>query len=91
MKKEICICAAIKTTTGFIIRGHRHCDAIRTATGIKALTEFEIKHAEQGFITSKNRFVDRKEGCKLQKDAGIESVDRQHPYLHGELYSEDLY
>ncbi len=89
--QEICICAAIKTSTGFIIRGHRHCDAIRTAGGIKALTRFEIQSAEQGFITSNNRFVDRAEGCKLQKDAGIPSIDKEHPFLNDELYSEDLY
>lgn len=52
---------------------------------------FEIQMAEQGFITSENRFVDRKEGCKLQRAAGIKSVDKNHPYLHDELYSEDLY
>lgn len=91
MTKEICICAAIKTPTGFIIRGHRHCDAIRTASEIKALTKIEIQRAEQGFVTSENRFVDRKEGCLLQIEAGIESVDKSHPYFHGELYSEDLY
>ncbi len=28
---EICICAAIKDTTGYIWRGHRHGDAIATA------------------------------------------------------------
>lgn len=88
--KEICICAAIKTSTGFIIRGHRHNDAIGTASKIKALTTFEIKSAEQGFVTSKNRFVGREEGLKLQTKAGIKSADPTGYHL-GTLYSEDLY
>ena len=91
MKNEICICSAIKTTTGFIIRGQRHSDCFRTATGIKALTLFEIDKAEQGFITSKNRFVDRKEGLKLQRQAGIEPFDNNGSYRSDELFSEDLY
>lgn len=45
---------------------------------------------EQGFMTSKNRFVTRKQGRKLQDDAGIKSVDRTG-YQTDTLYSEDLY
>ena len=31
MSKEICICAAIKDTTGYIWRGHRHANCIALA------------------------------------------------------------
>jgi hypothetical protein len=43
----------------------------------------------QGFITSKNRFVTREEGLKLQIEAGIES--KGGGYRADRLFSEDLY
>lgn len=91
--KEIVICAAIRMKDGYVIRGHRHCDAILTASKIPRYKE--ASHAfgnNQGFVTSKNRYVDRLEGARLQKEAGIKSkMPEGLEYLHGELYSEDLY
>lgn len=86
-KPEIVICAAVIGVDGRIIRCHRHNH------GIAVLAELKIKlrpdHDAQGFMTSKNRYVTRKEGLKLQKAAGIPSAD---PDGYGtELYSEDLY
>lgn len=86
--KEICICAAIITEDGRIFRGHRHNDALAVAGAIGL--KQRSGHENQGFITSRNRYVDRKEGCQLQRAAGIDSVS-DLPYLHDELYSEDLY
>ena len=66
-------------------RGHRHGDCMRSA--------IEAKHSPegaQGFMTSKNRFVGREEGRKLQDAAGIKSVDREG-YRGKTLFSEDLY
>lgn len=85
--KEICICSAVKTEDGLIIRGHRHCDCLYK---IYMMEKKPMKtHESQGFITSTNRFVDRVEGLRLQKEAGVESAD---PSGYGrELYSEDLY
>ena len=86
MSKEICICAAFKTEDGQIIRGHRHHDCLR------AIYDRKLKPLKrincQGFITSKNRFVDRKRGLWLQESAGIKSA--RGKYTH-ELFSEDLY
>jgi hypothetical protein len=45
---------------------------------------------DQGFITSRNRFVSRSEAMKLQLDAGIPSVVKGG-YRGTVLYSEDLY
>ena len=45
---------------------------------------------EQGFITSKNRYVSREEGRKLQDEAGIKSIDKDG-YRYNTLFSEDLY
>lgn len=86
--KEICICAAIKITKNVIIRGHRHGDCYRI---IRDLGFIPPTHPNsQGFITSKNRFVTRTQGRKLQDKAGIKSVDPEG-YRGNTLFSEDLY
>jgi hypothetical protein len=86
---EICICSAVKTTDGIIIRGHRHRDCIEgiIRRGKKPAKDFNA----QGFITSQNRFVDREEGFRLQKLAGIKSANPEGYNSAGWLYSEDLY
>lgn len=91
--KEIVICSAVKFN-GKILRGHRHADCFSTARRMRIDTTYS-KSNIQGFITSENRFVDRKEGYQIQKNAGIPSfIGQTHPkeaYLNEELYSEDLY
>lgn len=89
MDKEICICAAIKDTTGYIWRGHRHADCISSAISAKRKIPIGKESEWQGFITSKNRFVNRYEGYRLQVDAGIKSAD--NGYRGERLFSEDLY
>lgn len=86
--KEICICAAVKFE-GQIIRGHRHANCLQTAK-MMGLNTSHVS-ADEGFITSRNRFVGRKLGYKLQIAAGIKSKDKINPYVLKELYSEDLY
>lgn len=86
---EICICAAIVTKEGEIIRGHRHSDAIATA-GKKGLRPSSLE-ATQGFITSRNRFVGRRDAAQLQKAAGIKSIDPSRGEFPDLLFSEDLY
>ena len=52
------------------------------------------KKETQGFVTSRNRFVNRVEALRLQKEAGIPSADptsKNGVYKYGDLYSEDLY
>lgn len=82
---EICICAAWKAKDDKIYRGHRHMhclDAMEDATTKPT--------KEQGFITSKNRFVNKYEGYQLQITAGIKSIARGG-YKGERLFSEDLY
>lgn len=89
---EIVICAAIRMHDGYVVRGHRHSDAMRTASEIPAYKDHRPYSGDQGFVTSRGRYVGRVEACKLQKAAGIKSVlAGVDAYLHGELYSEDLY
>lgn len=93
--KEIIICAAVRMPDGYIIRGHRHADCIRTANLIPRYSDMKQKPygKDQGFVTSLNRYVDRDEGYKIQIDAGIESAAKAYGdnYRGRELYSEDLY
>lgn len=84
--KEFCICAAIKTDCGKVIRGHRHHDCI----AIINVMGLETSMKRQGFVTSKNRFVDRVVGAQLQNEAGINSIHTGKP-VDGILFSEDLY
>ena len=88
---EIIICAAVKTPSGLIVRGHRHCDCYHN---LSCRSEYKdpksITFCEEGFITSKNRYVGREEGLKIQLAAGIKSADRDG-YRKDYLFSEDLY
>jgi hypothetical protein len=86
--KEICICAAIMIGDK-IIRGHRHCDCFATARRCDIEIGGEYR-TTQGFITSRNRFVDRYEAAELQNAAGIKSVDTCTE-INKVLLSEDLY
>lgn len=87
---EICICAAMLTTTGKIFRGHRHSDCYDAIK--KRYFAPDKNPLSQGFITSMNRYVNRAEGYDLQIKAGIPSVESNGKYCQkGQLYSEDLY
>ena len=90
--KEVCICAAIRMPNGEIIHGHRHnnCyDVVRARTDI---SRDEIVQAEQGFVTNRRRFVDRKEGLVIQRASGLPShYGKSRQYLGDSLFSEDLY
>ncbi len=85
---EICICAAIRSAEGMIVRGQRHHDCMRAAEAL-GLTPDHHDDA-QGFITSANRYVDRRIGRILQDNAGIPSASREG-YRYNILFSEDLY
>jgi hypothetical protein len=86
--KEICICAAILTDEGRIIRGHRHHNCRDTAIGMRLTVNSH--YSRQGFITSWNNFVGRELAYKLQIEAGIPSV-APGGYRGEQLFSEDLY
>lgn len=88
--KEICICAAVLANNGKYYRGHRHSDCIRTIYEREGLSVSKGSRSNQGFITSHNRFVDREEGARLQREAGINSVWTKAP-VKELLFSEDLY
>lgn len=88
LRAEICICAAIQLPSGRIIRGHRHHHCFAAADAMASVDQ--IRAAEQGFVTSRNRFVGRVEGRKLQEAAGIPSA-AVGGYRLDLLFTEDLY
>lgn len=100
---EIVICAAIRLPNGKLFLGHRHHDCIRTAdefvkwrakNGEQVYVDIDAgpdAFGDQGFITSRNRYVDRQEGMRLQLAAGIESKSADgRGYRGTTLFSEDL-
>lgn len=88
IEPEICICAAVLDSNGEIFRGHRHgyCFSTIRSEGKK----ISDREDAQGFITSRNRYVSREEGRKLQNAAGIPSASPEG-YIGNTLFSEDLY
>jgi len=82
----------VNIETGLVVEGHRHADIIRTMVNLlgKRTCQFGedcAGESEQGFVTNKNRFVDRSEAMKIARTANQIISDTTFP----ELYSEDLY
>jgi hypothetical protein len=83
----------INIKSGFVICGMRHHNCFTTLSVLsdydfKKVTEFKkgmINHEVQGFITTKNRFVDREEAAIIAFNSGQISVQIE------KLFSEDLY
>ena len=79
----------INIETGFVICGRRHHNCI----GLADIFGLQIKRKDvQGFITSKDRFVNRKEAVPIAREAS-QIIE---PYLQKDindeiLFSEDLY
>lgn len=90
LKKDIPQVLPINCDRGIVVTGHRHGQCIWTIgclTGLRAVTFAEDGIGEniQGFLTSKNRFVNRTEGGEIAFAA------KQTTELKTTLYSEDLY
>ena len=94
----------INIESGFVAFGHRHAHCRITLVQLfypNWVAEKELPHEDQprlkvlnseiqGFLTSKNRFVDREEGRDIAVVADQILPDRVK-YLQGILYSEDIY
>lgn len=92
MLPEFCICAAIRMPDGEVVHGHRHDSCYDVVRKRVPCDREAIVAAEQGFVTSTGRFVDRKLGMEIQKSSGRPSKYRRDGVLKGEdLFSEDLY
>jgi hypothetical protein len=76
----------INTPGGVVISGFRHGHCISSIVALTGKRLHEHGEHVQGFLTNKNRFVDREEGAQIWvKNGG------KLNYNSIELYSEDLY
>ena len=94
MEKEFILCASLNFK-GVIVNGHRHSDCYEILRKLKPdLKDDELPNrVDQGFLTSENRFVDRREGWKIAKENnqikwGLEASENGE---QSQLISENLY
>lgn len=74
---------------GVVFCGHRHGQCIYSKCAITGLRDCESGDNEQGFLTSRNRFVDRKEALEIALRQG-QVIDLSE-IRGGRLFSENLY
>jgi hypothetical protein len=92
-EQEFILCAALLFENN-IISGFRHSDCYKTLTDVvKVKDECLPQREDQGFLTSLNRYVDRKEGWVIAKRNnqirfGLESSENGD---QSQLISENLY
>lgn len=91
MEKEFILCAALNYN-GTIIAAARHKDCYKVIEELFLNTGM-CEREDQGFLTSQNRYVNRKEAWKIAKENnqikhGLEVSDRGDD---SELISENLY
>lgn len=94
MEKEFILCAALDYN-GIIVSAHRHSDCYKLLQELRPdiLNEDLPQRKDQGFLTSLNRYVNRKEGWKIAKDNnqirwGLEASENGE---ESQLISENLY
>ncbi len=76
---------------GIVFSGWRHGNCIYQMVAITGLRSIPAEAGEevQGFLTNKNRFVDREEGWDIAEAAG--QINDRFRGSSRTLYSEDLY
>ena len=72
---------------GIVFCGHRHSQCIYSKVALTGLRDGESGEHEQGFLTSTNRFVGRKEAMQIALDSELIDIGVKSD----ELYSENLY
>lgn len=92
---EYIVCSAILTSDlgkeilggAEFVTGHRHFNIFRTFNTSPDNVLVKRDPHSQGFMTSKGRFVGRKEGLEI----AIRSSQVSQDHSHSLLFSEDLY
>lgn len=88
--EERIISAANRSPEGLIVMCVRHgCDIFFNVVDKIYSPDKSYLDWEQGFITNKKRFVDRKEAWVIAEKQG--QIIRDHTVCVGTLYSEHLY
>jgi len=75
--------------TGVVFSGYRHPHCLYQMAALTGLRQCNAGEEVQGFLTNKNRFVDREEGMQIAIAAN-QLIEREGQNTHT-LYSEDLY
>ncbi|MHA1483128.1 MAG: hypothetical protein ACTSQA_06800 [Candidatus Heimdallarchaeaceae archaeon] len=93
--KEFILCSAIMYD-GTVISGRRHKDCYETLERLRGISEDDDRapgREDQGFLTSTNRYVDRKEAWKIADENNQIKFGREASYRgeDSELISENLY
>lgn len=70
--------------SGFVLTGRRHNNIFNSLKCLN-INRFDLGNSIQGFITSDDKFVNRKEASKIAYEA--KQIDK----LTDRLFSEDLY
>lgn len=78
----------INCKTGIVFSGHRHLQCQRQMNLVTGKRAAEVEEI-QGFLTNKNRFVDRKEAAQIAINED-QILDKSISNIES-LYSEDLY
>lgn len=105
--KEYILCAAIwfddglvhahqpvNVDIGIVHMGHRHAHCFASIGGlVKERIEAGIHEKEQGFLTSKNRFVTREEAAEIALSINQFANDEERLEVEKShyLYSENIY
>lgn len=76
----------INTPGGVVLCGYRHGNIISQVVALTGKKQFELGESIQGFLTSRNRFVDREEAAKIHIQNG-----GKLNYSTTDLFSEDIY
>lgn len=82
----------VNTDVGIVVTGYRHGNCIATVKELSGLRSVKLAHdgvgeLKQGFLTNKNRFVDRQEAMIIARKAN-QLINEDHTDT---LFSEDLY
>lgn len=86
--QQIVVCAAIRTETGLVITGARHCDEIMREQAQAA--GVSLRSPEQGFINQFGEYLTREEAMQAVKDNGQPfDIERNRGDIY--LFSEGLY
>jgi hypothetical protein len=84
----------INCDRGLVFCGHRHGHCIHTMTAVTGLKSVKLEVGDyiQGFLTNKNRFVDRQEAYSIAfKQNQIIGPNKGYETNYVGLTSEDLY
>ena len=82
----------VNVDRGIVFSGWRHYNCLYQMVAITGKYEYQIGESVQGFLTNRNRFVDRTEAFKIAKEANqILEDSGVYNFSSAKLFSEDLY